>query len=1337
MNTKLLAQLNSQQKAAVTSTEGPVLIIAGAGTGKTKVITTKIAYLINKKLAKPEEIVALTFTEKAASEMEERVDVLVPYGYSNIFISTFHSFGDYILRNNALEANLDDDFQIMDESQQSIFIRDHLFEFELDYFRPLSNPTRHVKALIKFFSRLKDEVILPEEFSKFVKKEYKKTDEEAKKFTELAKAYQTYEDLKSQAGLIDYGDQVVKTIELFKKHPKILKDYQKQFKYILVDEFQDTNYAQNELLKMLAHPLKVNQPKAQKPVSNQEGGSNITVVGDDDQCLPAGSLIDTQSGKKRIENIKKGDIVLSAIGKGSIYESKVSKIFSSIKKSRMITFLTKRGYKVKITDNHKMFALLPQETKRYYVYLMHKKSLGWRLGITNNLKIRLKLERSADKILAIKSCESENEARYYETLYALKYGIPTNCFKEREGLFITGHLLDNLYKELDVEKGVRNLTKYLGISINYHSFCLDSVERGSSVRVKVRLELCQRKFVSKNKKILRNPQILHTLSLETSNAEIINKLEKNGFNLNKAKKGKRLRITSTNIRKISDLMDQVADITNGVKEYIFKPAILKRKSPASLIVPASNVLKGFMVPVLVGTKILYDEVIDVKEKLTKGKVYDLEIEKTHNFIANGVVVHNSIFRFRGAAVSNILDFKKTYPKSKEIVLTKNYRSSQEILDRSYNLIQHNNPDRLEVKYKINKKLESDKKGPAISHLQFDNFKTEASKVAQVIKEKIEKEKIPAKKIAILVRANKGADEFMDALKQEGIAYKFSGGLGLYQRPEVRVLTSFINSITNTKDSLSFYHLATSDIYKVSPDELTYISSHSRRKNKSLREMLKSLEIKQEKYLSQETEKKLLKVQEDLSNFAKKIPSHTAGELLYEFVKGTGWLKRLLKSETPEAEVKIQNIAKFFEKINSFEKTSFDKSIHKFADYLQMLLEADDNPKTSDYDPDLDVVNIVTIHKSKGLEFEVVFMVNLSQDKFPGRRRGEPIPIPDKLIKESLPEGDYHIQEERRLFYVGMTRAKKELYFTNSHDYGGVRVAKLSQFVPEALDQPQLAKETHKLAAALKIEKYKKVEKEELPERFFTRDGRLNLSPHQIDDYLSCPLKFKYVNILKVPILAHHSVHYGSAIHEAIAFYFEKKLKNRSISLEDLWNVFENTWVSEGYITREHEEERLREGREALRTFFNKEKTEARLPSKIEEKFSFNLATDSGVVRVNGRFDIVYNDEQGIEVSDFKTSKVNTQEDADRRAKQSTQLSVYALAWLEMYGENPDKVSLQFVESGLKGETQKTEKDFEKLRNKIGEVAGKIKDSKFQATPSWSQCGICAFRDICPYTETKT
>src|SRR3990170_8298644 len=119
----VLEGLNPQQKEAVTTTKGPLLIIAGAGTGKTSVITRRIAYIIEKKLAKPSEILGLTFTEKAAAEMEERVDVLVPYGYIDTWISPFHAFGDRILREKALELGLPTDFKVLTKPQQILFIQ--------------------------------------------------------------------------------------------------------------------------------------------------------------------------------------------------------------------------------------------------------------------------------------------------------------------------------------------------------------------------------------------------------------------------------------------------------------------------------------------------------------------------------------------------------------------------------------------------------------------------------------------------------------------------------------------------------------------------------------------------------------------------------------------------------------------------------------------------------------------------------------------------------------------------------------------------------------------------------------------------------------------------------------------------------------------------------------------------------------------------------------------------------------------------------------------------------------------------------------------------------------
>src|SRR5918996_1336839 len=160
----LLADLTARQRKAVTHGQGPLLIVAGAGTGKTTVITRRIAWLIAEKRAKPSEILALTFTDRAAFEMLERVDRLVPYGHNHAHISTFHAFGDRLLREHALEAGLSDRSTVLSRAEQVIFLREHLFELPLDRYRPLGDPTRFLSALVTLFSRLRDEDVGPDAY---------------------------------------------------------------------------------------------------------------------------------------------------------------------------------------------------------------------------------------------------------------------------------------------------------------------------------------------------------------------------------------------------------------------------------------------------------------------------------------------------------------------------------------------------------------------------------------------------------------------------------------------------------------------------------------------------------------------------------------------------------------------------------------------------------------------------------------------------------------------------------------------------------------------------------------------------------------------------------------------------------------------------------------------------------------------------------------------------------------------------------------------------------------------------------------------------------------------
>ncbi|MBN3038274.1 MAG: UvrD-helicase domain-containing protein [Candidatus Omnitrophica bacterium] len=967
---RTLSGLNAKQRQAVEHDQGPLLIIAGAGTGKTAVITRRIAYLISTKRARPEEILALTFTDKAAAEMEERVDLLVPYGYTDIWISTFHAFGDRILRENALELGLEPKFQVLTRPDQIIFLREHLYDFALDYYRPKSDPARFLQALVTLFSRLRDEDVSWEEYLQYAQRlgrEAKESpqDEELqetyKAQMELARAYETYQKLLMKEGKVDFANQVYLALHLFRKRPLILKKYQRQFKYILVDEFQDTNFSQFQLVKLLAGAHK-----------------NIVVVGDDNQ---------------------------------------------------------------------------------------------------------------------------------------------------------------------------------------------------------------------------------------------------------------------------------------------------------------------------------------------------------------------SIFKFRGAAISNILTFMDYYPRAERVVLTDNYRSTQVILDKAYQLIKHNDPDTLEVKCNISKELIAQQEtGPAIEHLHFDAGLAEADEVARIIEEKVEKDEISYADIAVLVRSNNDADAFLRALNMRSIPWRFSGNQGLYSQEEIRFLISFLRTIADPEDSISLYHLVSfPGVYKLNMVDLTRCLNWADKKNRSLFMAFSKLdEISELSDIAAAAKKKIQKIVEDINHYLKESRNLSTGRLLYTFLQQSGYIKKLVKEESTANEQRIKNIARFFNIVANYENLTQIDRLANFIQHLDMLISAGDDPATAEADFDSQAVNVLTIHKAKGLEFEVVFLVNLVQGRFPWPRRREPIEMPLELVKDILPSGDYHVQEERRLFYVGMTRAKRHLYFTSAQDYGGKRARKVSQFVYEALDVSPQKPEIIKTQAIQEIERFApRAANPPLKDEPISDDALLTLSFRQIDDYLTCPLKYKYVHILRIPILRHHSVVYGSAIHKAILDFYQAKIDKRKFSEADLLRSFKAAWVNEGFLSRAHEEHRFQQGEQTLKNFYKREK-KMPLPSYIEQPFNFILDKD----KITGRWDRVDKIGKEVVIVDFKTSDtVKKQKQADKRVKESLQLSIYALAYKAIEGELPARVEFHFVDTGLVGSDVRTVSDLEKTKELIKEASRGIRKREFPATPEYYACNYCAYREVCPYTAS--
>jgi len=941
--------LNIQQKEAVRHKNGPLLIIAGAGTGKTLVITRRIAHIIKQKWAKPSEILALTFTDKAAAEMEERVDRLVPYGFVDTQISTFHAFGDRLLRDYAIDLGLPANFKILSSAEQAIFLKENLYSFDLKYYRPIANPLWHIEELLKYFSRLKDELISPADYVNWAESQISnnkiqkdaEAKEEAERHLELARAYEHYQELMLQEGNLDYGDQIFLSYKLLKENNKVLKECQAKYKFILVDEFQDTNFAQYQIVRLIA-----------------KEHQNITVVGDDDQ---------------------------------------------------------------------------------------------------------------------------------------------------------------------------------------------------------------------------------------------------------------------------------------------------------------------------------------------------------------------SIYRFRGASISNILSFKKDYENSKQVVLSQNYRSTQEILDSAYKLIRHNDPDRLEVKNKINKKLKSARRGDSPEFLYCQTLSSEADIVAKKIHLLRVKFKLKFNDFAILARANNHLDPFMQALNYKKIPCAFAGTSSLFQQTEIKILISFLKCLAYEDDNLSFYNLARSDIYDVDDHILSLFYSRSKRENRSFIELFEKSDAKNPR---------LQEMIADIKEFREKMNKLKAGEVVYEFLKKKKVFARLLEINDAASEVKIANIAKFFERIVQFDSTSHDKSTMAFLENIELIMGVSDEVTSSDIDPDLDAVNMMTVHSAKGLEWPVVFVVNLVSDRFPSRDRREKISIPDELIKERLPEGDFHLQEERRLFYVACTRAKDHLFITSACDYGGKRVKKISQFALELFDDPTLKSVSQKLTNMEKIERFNS-DRQLIVKKLFIPRELLRLSRQQIDDYFTCPKKYYLASVVGIPLPVNWHFMYGTAIHEAIGRYYGRKLRGKKPDLQSLIDDFEQSFTSEGFITRAHEEERKRKGLETLARFYSEDQQANFTPDKIEESFEFR----SGKVIVSGRYDLVVRGGEG-EIFDFKTSCVKDQTEADERMKKSTQMMMYALAWRNNFNKIP-KTTLIFIESNIKSSKVFKERELKKTEKMIEDVAEGIVKGDFKARPNPFQCKNCSYKDSCP------
>ncbi|HEX5945827.1 MAG TPA: UvrD-helicase domain-containing protein, partial [Acidimicrobiales bacterium] len=648
----LLAGLNPVQSDAVTHTDGPLLVVAGAGSGKTRVLTHRIAHLIRDEGVSPFEILAITFTNKAADEMKSRVAALVGPVAQKMWVSTFHSACVRMLRRDADKLGFPRNFTIYDQADANRLTGYVIRDLGLDTKR---FPPRSVHATI---SAAKNDGLDPEAYAARAGNLFER---------KIAEVFTEYQGRLQRAGSMDFDDLLGQALRLLREHPDVLAHYQRRFKHILVDEYQDTNSVQNDFVLLLAADHR-----------------NVAVVGDQDQCLPPGTKIATPAGARPIETLVEGDTVLGVGAARTRVASRVTAVHTGHYRGRIYT-VHAGGRSVSGTPHHVVLADPALDAGRYVVYLMERIDRGFRVGLTKSmrpiapgqmeqgLRVRINQEH-ADRAWVLRVCDSRAEASYHEAYFAAAYGIPTTLFHGAgRNLVMDDGWIERLYAQIDTRTAAKELMEDLDLHPDFPHYRPANGGRRQTLNLTMFSD-CRHGDVG-----------YHRVQWSSNRGEIAERLRSAGFPVRPGKLGgSRVEVSRKSYREALAFAHEMAaagglDIARramvGGNAYPFTPLAHVREG-MTLLVDGPDGLEEARV-----------DSIEVDEY--DGPVHDIEVEPTHTYLAGGVLVHNSIYAFRGADMRNIVDFEDAFPDTTVVLLEQNYRSTQTILDAANAVIAHN------------------------------------------------------------------------------------------------------------------------------------------------------------------------------------------------------------------------------------------------------------------------------------------------------------------------------------------------------------------------------------------------------------------------------------------------------------------------------------------------------------------------------------------------------------------------------------------------------------------------------------------------------------------------
>jgi DNA helicase-2/ATP-dependent DNA helicase PcrA len=900
----LFEGLNERQRAAVLHDGGPLLVVAGAGSGKTRVLTRRIAHLIHDRGVSPYDILAITFTNKAADEMRERIGRLVGDRFvglhrqedgsvrvrrwSGMWVATFHSACARLLRLEAERLGYDPRFTIYDAADSTRLVSLCLTDLGID---PKKVTPRGAAAMI---SRAKNELV---DFDTFA---LRARSEDATWYDrQVAEVYRAYQGRLHRASAFDFDDLLVKTVELFQLFDDVLAQWRHRFRHVLVDEWQDTNHAQYEMVRLLCAEHR-----------------DLCVVGDSDQCLPGGTLVRTPSGQTPIESIAVGDEVLGTIGGTGLRAGRVTAVMPGAYTGPLWT-IHAAGHALRGTPHHVVPARVGVRPGWWLVWLIEQAD-------AYDIRVSEGWPSLEGRGWVLQSCEDEKRARLWAVCLEAAYPL--------EGILGAKELMDDLC-----------------LHPNYPHHWPD----------------------------VQSERIITFEMFSANGAHGVGETAYADYREAVAA----ARWTGLHIRRRARIDGQEWEL-----------------------LPLSHLHPGMAV-LLESDGVLRAHAIDaVEQHHYDGPVYDLEVAPTHTYIAGGMLVHNSIYRFRGADIRNILDFEDDFPDATRITLDRNYRSTQTILDAANAVIAHNTQ-------RLPKRLWTDAgRGAPIVRYRGENEHDEAAFVAEELGRLRDRHGIQPGDCAVFYRTNAQSRVLEEVLVRLGIAYQIIGGTRFYDRAEVKDLLAYLRAIVNPADDVSIKRILNVPRRGIGARTEAALDLFAGRERTTFMEACRR--AGENSQLSRRAADAVAEFVELLDGLRATIEASPLSlrEIVELVWTRTRYLQELEAERTIEALGRVENVRELASVAEEFAAREPEATLPELLESIALVNEQDG------LDQELSKLTLMTMHNAKGLEFPVVFIVGMEDSVFPHHR--------------TLGDLD-ELEEERRLCYVAMTRAQQRLYVTSA------------------------------------------------------------------------------------------------------------------------------------------------------------------------------------------------------------------------------------------------------------------------------------------------------------------